>query len=46
MAVLFLLVRGLFLPLVLNSFFLAFEAVIQACVFSMLTLVYIAAASR
>ena len=46
MAVLFLLVRGLFLPLVLNSFFLAFEAVIQAYVFSMLTLVYIAAASR
>jgi F-type H+-transporting ATPase subunit a len=46
MAVLFLLVRGLFLPIALNTFFVAFDALIQAYVFSILTLVYIAVASR
>jgi len=46
MAVIFLLARGLFLPMVFNTVFLAFDALIQAYVFSMLTLVYIAAASR
>ncbi|MCX5771834.1 MAG: F0F1 ATP synthase subunit A [Candidatus Hydrogenedentes bacterium] len=45
-AVIFLLARGLFFPLILDSFFLAFEAAIQAYVFSMLTLVYIAVATE
>jgi F-type H+-transporting ATPase subunit a len=46
MAMIFMLARGLFLPLVMDSFFLAFEAVIQAYVFTMLTLVYVAVATE
>ncbi|HUW60979.1 MAG TPA: FoF1 ATP synthase subunit a [Candidatus Bathyarchaeia archaeon] len=45
-AVIFLLVRGLFVPLIMDSFFLAFEAAVQAYVFSMLTLVYVAVATE
>jgi len=45
-AVIFMLARGLFFPLVMDSFFLVFEAAVQAYVFTMLTLVYIAVATQ
>ena len=44
MAVVFLLTRGLVFPLLVNSFFIMFEAAVQAFVFTMLTLVYTAVA--
>lgn len=37
---------GLFVPLGLDAFFLIFEAVLQAFVFSMLTLIYVAVATK
>lgn len=46
MAIVFLLTRGLYFPLLVNSFFVMFEAAVQAFVFSMLTLVYIAMAAQ
>jgi len=46
MAVIFMLARGLFFPLGLSAFFIGFEAAVQAFVFTMLTLVYIAVAIK
>lgn len=46
MAVAFMLLRGLYLVVGLEAFFIGFEAIIQAFVFAMLTLAYTAVAIR